>query len=139
MSVSTVSSTSAAAATGQAQRPDPMANVAKLLNMSSSDLRDALKSGSSLSDVAAKQGVSRDDLLKTISSDLQNRPARPGQTAPTSDDVAAEAAKIADTKGLPQHHGHHKHGGASGGITPATTSASTVSAQASTGSVDVLL
>jgi DNA-binding phage protein len=137
MSVSSVSSTPPAV--GQTSRPDPMADVAKLLNMSSSDLRDALKSGSSLSDVAAKQGVSRDDLLNTISSDLQSGPTRPGQSAPTAEQISSEATKIADTKGLPKHHGHHRNGGGSGSITPATTDSTTVSTQASAGSVDVLL
>lgn len=142
MSVSSVSGSTAAAAS--TNRPDPMADVAKLLNMSPSDLRDALKSGSSLSDVAAKQGVSRDDLLQQIQTDLQNRPAQPGQSGTASTtDVSAEAAKIADTKGLPQHHGHHRHGGggvgAAGSLFPSTTDAGTVSAQAGSGSLDVLL
>jgi hypothetical protein len=145
MTISSVSNTTAAAATTSPQRPDPMADVAKLLNMSSSDLRDALKSGSSLSDVAAKQGVSRDDLLKQIETDLKNRPAGPGDTsaaAATSGapDIAAVAAKIADTKGLPHHHGHHHGGSNSSSIAPTTTSASAVSAQLDAdGGVSVLL
>lgn len=149
MSVSSVTSTTTAAV--QNARPDPMANVAKLLDMSPSDLRAALKSGSSLSDVASKQGVSRDDLLQQIESDLKNRPQRADGASGTSAaggsadvDPAAEAAKIADTKGLPQHHGgHHRHGGGSGGVgglAPATTSTSVLSSQLDSGNgVSVLL
>ena len=73
-------------------------------------------SGSSLSDVAAKQGVSKDDLLKQIESDLKNRPQRPDDTSGTS-----------------------ATGGASG-LAPTTATACAVSAQLDAGSgVSVLL
>jgi len=46
---------------GKAMQP-----VADLLNMSQDQLKDALSSGSSLSDLASQQGVSRTDLLAAI-------------------------------------------------------------------------
>jgi hypothetical protein len=173
MSISNVSGTSASYSVTSASdstrtRTDPMANVAKLLNMSSDDLRSALKNGSSLSDIAAKQGVSRDDLLKTIQSDLKNRPQRgpggpggsgdgsgtdsgsgtdtgTGTSAVSDTDFAAMAAKIADTKGLPSVSGHHRHHGSgstsnSSSLIGSTTDAATLAAQLQQGSsIDVLL
>ena len=173
MSISNVSGASASYSVTSASdstrtRQDPMANVAKLLNMSSDDLRSALKNGSSLSDIAAKQGVSRDDLLKTIQSDLKNRPQRgpggpggapgpggdsdngsdtdSGTSAVSDTDFAAMAAKIADTKGVASVGGHHHHHHGSGSTSASTsllgstTDAATLAAQLQQGSsVDVLL
>jgi hypothetical protein len=140
MSISGVTGTSSQSAS--TTRPDPMANVESTLHLSAKDLRDALRKGSSLSDLASQQGVSRDDLLSAIEKDQQNRPARPGSADATPADPAAEAAKIADAKGLPHgHHHHHGGGGTStGSATAATTAPAAISAAVSSGgSVSVLL
>jgi lambda repressor-like predicted transcriptional regulator len=149
VSVSSVSGTQAAALSVGNTRPDPMANVSQLLNMSPSDIRAARQGGESLSDLASKQGVSRDDLVKAIESDLKSRMARGGAnadgTSPTAgtstDNVAQLAAKIADNTSIPKHGGHHHHhGGSPMSIIPATSDSSTVSDQLAKGAgVSVLL
>jgi lambda repressor-like predicted transcriptional regulator len=148
-SISGVSSTASLDPTQQTQRKDPFSNVASLLDMSASDLRSALKSGESMSDLATSKGVSRDDLLSAITKDL---PQGTGSgAAASSTDADALAAKIADTKGLPQGghgHGHHHHrvsGTATAGssatttATTATTAAPTTATTAATTDLATLL
>ncbi len=147
----------AAAPAGATNRPDRMATVEKALNMSAADLRSALQSGSSLSDIATKQGVSREDLLTAIKTDLQNRPQRPGGDSDGDGPAAADAAggtsatsetdrltkmanAIADRKGVGGHHHRHHHGGSGAGLTPVTSSSQAVASQLSAGNgVDVQL
>jgi hypothetical protein len=146
MSAITSTLASSAVPASATNRPDRMANVEKALNMSASDLRSALQSGSSLSDIATKQGVSRDDLLTAIKTDLQNRPQRPGGdgdgdgpgatdatgAASETDRLTKMANAMADRKGVEGHHRHH-HGGSGAGLTPATSSSETAASQLATG------
>ena len=123
--VNPIGGTSGVAALGASQpvdRSTMMANVAKLLGMSVSDLKSKLESGSSLSDVAKQRGVSQDQLLQTIQSSLKTQD--PNASA-SSLDVAAQ--RIAG------HHGHHGHHGG-GSPTPAaadTSSTTTLNSLAS--------
>lgn len=123
--VNPIGGTSGVAALGASQpvdRSTMMANVAKLLGMSVSDLKSKLESGSSLSDVAKQRGVSQDQLLQTIQSSLK---AQDPNAVASSLNVAAQ--RIAARHG---HHGHH--GG--GGPTPAaagTSSTTTLNSLAS--------
>jgi hypothetical protein len=64
-----------------------------------------------MSDLATQKGASRDDLLAAITRGLQN--SQNAASRPT--DIAALAAKIADQKGLPGHHRHHRQAGAASG------------------------
>ncbi|NYJ07948.1 hypothetical protein [Petropleomorpha daqingensis] len=65
--------------------------VAEKLGMSTGDLRSALKSGSTMADLATTAGVSRDDLVQTIASTLPAT-GRDGATV----DTTAMATDIAD-------------------------------------------
>jgi hypothetical protein len=47
-------------------------SVAKTLDMNDDDVKSALRSGKSLSQLASDKGVSRDDLLKSIEQGLTN-------------------------------------------------------------------
>jgi lambda repressor-like predicted transcriptional regulator len=123
--VNPIGGTSGVAALGASQpvdRSTMMANVAKLLGMSVSDLKSKLESGSSLSDVAKQRGVSQDQLLQTIQSSLK---AQDPNAIASSLNVAAQ--RIAG------HHGHHGHHGG-GSTTPAaadTSSTTTLNSLAS--------
>jgi hypothetical protein len=133
-SISGVSSTASLDPTQQTQRKDPFGDVASALGMSTSDLRSALKSGESMSDLATSKGVSRDDLLTAIKKDLpQGAQGTDGSgAAASSTDADALAAKIADTKGLPQggHHGHGHHHRVSGAATAGSTATTATTAAA---------
>jgi hypothetical protein len=55
--------------------PPPMSNTAELLGMSTDELREAQRSGTTLNDLATQHGVSSDDLIKSITADLKaNKP-----------------------------------------------------------------
>ncbi|MDQ1656002.1 MAG: hypothetical protein QOD41_1085 [Cryptosporangiaceae bacterium] len=90
---------------------DPMANVAKALNLSSDDLKSQLKSGKSMTDIADAQGVSHDDLIAAIKSGMPSNGS-------SGTDSSEFAEKLASTKGLPfggpdgagRASGHHGHG-----------------------------
>jgi hypothetical protein len=99
---------------------DPMAGVAKALNMSSDDLKSQLKSGKSMTDIADAQGVSHDDLIAAIKSGMPS-------DASSGTGSSEFAEKIASTKGLPgggpdgagraagrRGHGHGGPGGPGG-------------------------
>ena len=79
---------------GKAMQP-----AADLLDMSQDQLKSALTSGSSLSDLASQQGVSRTDLLAAIAKGIQSV-APAGAPQPTGG-IDALAAKIADRTGPP--------------------------------------
>jgi hypothetical protein len=98
-------------ANGSTSAPPVLSSVANLLGMSTDDLMTSLKSGSSMSDLAAQKGVSRDDLLAAITQGLQSDASAAATGGPA--DPSALAGKIADQKGLPGHHHHHHHGGGS--------------------------
>lgn len=55
--------------------PPPMSNTADLLGVSTDELREAQRSGTTLSDLATQKGVSSDDLMKSVTADLKaNKP-----------------------------------------------------------------
>ncbi len=104
-----VNNASASSALGQAQahHHNPMKKLldpaAKLLGLSPQELREDLRSGKTLADLAAEKGVSRDDLIAGVVSGLQAGPAgfvRNVQRAEQTTDLAAIAAKLVDGKGF---------------------------------------
>jgi hypothetical protein len=55
--------------------PPAMTNTAGLLGVSADELRDAQRSGTTLADLATQKGVSKDDLVKSLATDLKaNKP-----------------------------------------------------------------
>jgi uncharacterized protein YidB (DUF937 family) len=90
------------------RQPPPMTNTAELLGMSTDDLEQARKSGTTLADLAAQKGVSKDDLVNSIVSDLKaNKPDGAPELSDTQ--LTTMATNIAD--GKRPHHGHgHGHG-----------------------------
>jgi lambda repressor-like predicted transcriptional regulator len=124
--VNPIGGTSGVAALGASQpvdRSTMMANVAKLLGMSVSDLKSKLDSGSSLSDVAKQRGVSQDQLLQTIQSSLK---AQDPNAVASSLNVAAQ--RIAARHG---HHGHHGGGSVTTPAAAGTSSTTTLNSLAS--------
>jgi hypothetical protein len=52
-----------------------MTNTANLLGVSADELRDAQRSGTTLADLATQKGVSKDNLVKSLATDLKaNKP-----------------------------------------------------------------
>jgi hypothetical protein len=138
-------------AIGGANLPDPStmrSNMAQMdktiagtLKMSVSDLRSALKSGQTLGDLASSQGVSKDDLVKSIADTIsKNAPAGMNMTA---DGAKQIATNIVDGKGPggPQgpgglqgpgfgqqvqgHHHKHRHHSTSSSATSSDATGST--------------
>jgi hypothetical protein len=84
-----------------------MQPTADLLGLSTSDLKSKLDSGSTLSEIADAQGVSQDDLLKSIKEGLQaGKPEGAPELSETQ--LTEMASNIAAGKG-PSGRGHH-HG-----------------------------
>jgi hypothetical protein len=88
------------------QGPPPLANTAQLLGVTTDDLTQARQSGKTLLDLASAKGISRDELVKSIVSDLKAG-APPG--APAASD--AQLGRMADNiaAGLRPGRGHHHH------------------------------
>jgi hypothetical protein len=116
--------------------------VADKLGMSVDDLKSQLATGKSMTDIAATKGVSKDELVSTISGVLRASRSGAGATASSAtasssassspaDDLTQLATKIADRVG--GHHGHSGPAGPSGSeglrATQATTSAAELMAQ----------
>jgi hypothetical protein len=81
-----------------------MSSTSQLLGMSEQDLRTSLRSGQSLSDLAAQKGVSKDDLVSTVSAAISSSQ---GGVQSTQDPTAL-AQRIVDRK-AGGHHAHHHH------------------------------
>lgn len=100
MSISAITGSAAVALQGPPRgrpEPPPMTHTADLLGMSADELRDAQKSGATLTDLAAQNGVSKDDLVTSIASDLEAN--KPDGAPELSDDQLTEmATNIADGK-----------------------------------------
>jgi lambda repressor-like predicted transcriptional regulator len=116
----------------QRQRSHPaMDAAAKLLGMSSSDLRSALQSGKSLADVASSKGISQDTLTAAMAAAIQQ--VNPGVSSDQATKVATAIATRTPPAGGPPpdaapgadatqgatgttaargHHHHHHHAGA---------------------------
>jgi hypothetical protein len=94
---------------GRPGRPDmakAMAPVADELGMTGDELRDALRGGSTLDQLASANGVSHQDLVSAITKGLQEtRPAN----APAGVDLSKMAEDIASGVRGPGHHGGHHH------------------------------
>jgi lambda repressor-like predicted transcriptional regulator len=95
---------------GQGQGGDVMQQVlsaaATVLNMSTSDVTSALRSGQSLAALAQQQGVSPTDLTTAVTQALQTA-GQNGATLPQ--DPSTMAQQIVNQKGFGHHH-HHRHG-----------------------------
>jgi hypothetical protein len=104
------------APTPQNGQPNPqqvLQPVAQLLGTTSQDLMSQMQSGTTLSDIASKQGVSQSDLINAIEQGLQSA-SPPGSTsAQSSQSLTTIATGIANgTAKVGQHH-HHHHGAGS--------------------------
>jgi len=104
-----VSSTTAATATWQAvsppgpSGPPALTNTAQLLGLSTSDLTNALRGGTTLSQLGAQKGVSSNDLLASVEQDLQaNAPA--GAPSISSDQLQQFATNLINGTGRGHHH-----------------------------------
>ncbi len=102
MTVSGIDPTSGLQAQYGSQSPlqQVMGAVSNELGMSQDDVRTALRSGSSLADLATQKGISGDQLTSTISQALQSN-------GTSSADTTALANRIANHKGGGHHHHHH--------------------------------
>jgi hypothetical protein len=77
--------------------PPAMTNTADLLGMSADELRDAQRSGTTLADLATQKGVSKDDLVKSLATDLEaNKPEGAPELSETQ--LAEMATNIAEGK-----------------------------------------
>jgi len=76
-----------------------MQPVADLLGMSASDLQQALQSGSTLADLAAKKGVSRSDLIAAITKGLEANKPEGAAAVEGTFNISQIANDIADGKG----------------------------------------
>jgi uncharacterized protein YidB (DUF937 family) len=104
--------------------------AAKLLGMSSSDLRSALQSGKSLADIASSKGIGQDTLTAAMAAAIQQ--ANPNVSSERATEVATaiatrtppaggpppDAAQASDatqgatgTTAVQGHHHHHHHAG----------------------------
>src|SRR4051812_18725821 len=116
-----VSSVSTAGVTLQPQdrshrTPPEMTNTAQLLGMSADELRDAQRSGTTLADLATQKGVSKDDLVKSLASDLKaNKPeGAPELSEAQMTEMAtniAEGKRRQDPQGPPPGGGSRGSGG----------------------------
>jgi hypothetical protein len=87
----------------QADRDQMLSSTADLLKLSVSDLKSKLASGQSLDDIAKAQGVSHDDLVANIVSNLKSVGSAGANRSDAS--LTAMADRIA---GHHRHHGHHR-------------------------------
>jgi hypothetical protein len=123
MTISSLSSSTDVTALAQSsatqrQRPKPpdMTNTAKALGLSTDDLNTQLNSGATLDSLAKQNGVSSDDLLSAVKTDLQaNKPADAPDLSDTQlTQMATDVAAGKGPGGAGGAHGHHHHGGGSG-------------------------
>lgn len=84
--------------------------VAQLLGTTSQDLMTQMQSGTTLSDIASKQGVSQSDLINAIEQGLQSAsPAGSTSSAQSSSNLTSVATGIANGTAKIGHHHHHHH------------------------------
>jgi hypothetical protein len=88
---------------GRADREQMLSSTADLLKMSVTDLKAKLQSGASLDDIAKAQGVSHDDLVANIVSNLKSHGA--GGVGQSDASLTAMTERIA---GHHRGHGHHR-------------------------------
>jgi hypothetical protein len=81
--------------------------VAGMLSMSTTDLRTALKQGSSISDIASQKGVGRDAIVQSIEQQVQQQRAAQGK-APIDQQTLDQVV----SRSIDRHrHGHHHQQG----------------------------
>jgi len=88
-------------------------SVSSLLGVDSSQIIDGLRSGQSLADIAAQNGVSRDQLIATVTQALSSNTQGASTDAAAASqgiDPSTLAQQIVDRKGFGGHHHHHHHG-----------------------------
>lgn len=120
--------TTSTASIGVTQRhahpaPPSLDSTAERLGMSTDELASAMRSGTTLVDLAAQKGVGKDDLVKSIAADLKaNAPA----DAPPVDDarLTQMATSIAEGKRPGLHH--HRPGDESGDQSRETSTLATI-------------
>ena len=100
--------------------------IAGMLSMSTPDLRAALKSGSSIADLAAQKGVSLDSIVRSVAQQVQQQRAAQGK--PPLDQSVLDAGV---NRAVNRHRGHHHH-------QVAAPAGSSSSAPPSTSSIDLL-
>ncbi|HEY6759250.1 MAG TPA: hypothetical protein VI318_07160 [Baekduia sp.] len=119
--LSALTQTSASARRPQPPSADKFTGTAQLLGLSTDDLKSQLDSGKTLDSIASDKGVSSDDLLTAVKSDL--KASRPDGAPDISDDQLTQVAtNIAAGKGPRGAGGHHHHGG---GPPPGTSASDT--------------
>ncbi|HOT78672.1 MAG TPA: hypothetical protein PKY13_01735 [Microthrixaceae bacterium] len=89
--------------------PEAIESAAKALDMSESDVRDALAGGSTLEDLATSKGVSKDDLLAAVTDGLAAGAAKHGRQL-SADQITEFATHLIDGTQPPP-----PTGGAAGG------------------------
>ena len=87
--------------------------VAGMLSMPTTDLRTALKQGSSIADIAAQKGISRDAIVQSIEQQVQKQRASQGK-AP----IDQQALDSIVNRSVDRHrHGGHRHQQGAGATT----------------------
>ncbi|MDR7280459.1 hypothetical protein [Catenuloplanes atrovinosus] len=89
-SISSISggANTAYANSGRVERRDPMATVAKTLGLDNNTLREKMREGTSLADIAETQGVAHDDLIAAIKEGLPVDKANSPQAAELAESLA---------------------------------------------------
>ena len=108
---------------GHAMRAKVESAVADTLGLSVDDLRTQLRSGKSMTQVAAAQGVSKDDLVSAIATALRSSSTSASSASSGGSqaaDVTARATRIADRVGSGRPPGR-PGGPPPGGPTPNST------------------
>lgn len=107
--------------------------VAGMLSMSTSDLQSALKSGSSIADLASSKGVSLSSIVQNIEQQVQQQQAAQGK--PPIDQSVLDASV---NRAVQRHRGGHHHHQSAPAQTdqtdPSTSSSSIAPTSSSTGS-----
>ena len=135
LDVASIASAQLAYIQPQQKHPHPaMDAAAKLLGMSSSDLRTALQSGQSLVSIASSKGISQDALVGAMATAIQEAnpdvsadqatkvataiatrtpqaESSPGSPAADAAPGAASSGAAAGTTATGHKHGHHRHPG----------------------------
>lgn len=92
-SVSSLTTSALQSSSSSSRVPGHISAAAEALGMSTSDVTDALKSGSSLADLAQQQGVSEDDLVSALVEDAPDE-------LKSSSDVTEMVTKLVEQKGM---------------------------------------
>lgn len=105
--------------------------IAQQLSMSPDALRSALGQGASITDLAQQQGVSRDDLVKSVEDQIQQQRAANGAQPLDQDTLDRMVNRAFD-----RHRGGHRHHHDAAAPTPAT--AQPQDASTPSGGIDLL-